>query len=167
MKTFLWVLVLVGLVVAFALGWWSEHGQRLALQQELALSGKQLAQARSEIRLYRLQDRLLSLRDLIQAGDYATAQSASSEFFDAVRTQITTGGSKAPVLQMILAQRDSVTAAIARKDSAVADTLRTLSASLMKLQPQLPAVPHAPLPSSSPSAPPADVPRAQAPVPST
>lgn len=133
-------LVLVPLCVggAFALGWWPEHQRRIALEQELSQLRTNFVVSESDVRLCQLQDRLASLLDLVEAKNYAAAQSVSSAFFDGVRAE-TLGASDRPEFDKILAQRDEVTAALARNDLGVADTLRAMRTPLMKLQTQIPA----------------------------
>jgi hypothetical protein len=126
-------LVLLCIGGAFALGWWPEHQRRLALEQELNQDRARFAASESGVRVCQLQDRLLSLLDLIDAKDYSAAQSASSAFFDGVRAE-TMNPTHRPEFDKILAQRDEVTVALARSDPTVGDTLRAMRAPLMNMR---------------------------------
>lgn len=136
-------ILLVCSLGAFAAGWWPEHRDRVALEQQLRQVEAKQAELDTDSRIGRLQIRLLSLLDLVHANNYAAAQSAASAFFDAVRAeQARTGGP--PELDKILAQRDAVTVALSRSDASVEDTLRAMRALLGQIQP-LPGVDTGPI----------------------
>jgi hypothetical protein len=127
------VILLLCTASGLAVGWWPEHRQRVVLQEQLTQLRSQLGASESSTHVCELQNRLLSLLDLVHANNYSAAQSASSAFFDAVRAEKmrATGAAE---LDKILAQRDAVTVALSRSDSTVEDALRAIRASLMQLQ---------------------------------
>jgi type II secretory pathway pseudopilin PulG len=118
-------ILLVCSLAGFALGWWPEHRERLAMEQQLQQAQTQLAHAQTDARLSRLQVQLLSLLELVHANNYAGAQSAASAFFDSVRAEQARTAA-APELGKILSQRDAVTIALSRSDASVADSLTAM-----------------------------------------
>lgn len=131
------ILVLV-IVAAYLIGWWPEHQRRLDLAQQVETMRAQMAAADTNLRLCALQDRLLAVLDLIEAQNFGAAQSAASEFFDAVRAE-TQQANHDPVLDDMLAQRDSITIALTQSNPAGLSALRAMREPLQALrEPQAP-----------------------------
>lgn len=123
---------------AYLLGWWPERQRRLELEQEVGALRVQIAAAETDQRACVLQDRLLAVLDLLDAQNFGAAQSAASQFFDAVRAETLHAGHD-PSLDEILAQRDAVTIALAHSDPAGLSALRAMRGPLQALRkPQTP-----------------------------
>jgi hypothetical protein len=131
------VLTILCIGGAFGLGWWPEHERRIALEQELSQVRAGVAASEASVRLCQLRNQLQSLIDFVDAKNFGAAQTASSAYFDGIRAE-TIGAADRPEFDKILAQRDDVTAALARSDPGVAATLRAMRAPLTKLQAQIP-----------------------------
>jgi hypothetical protein len=122
--------VLAGLVVlliagAFAAGYWPQRQKLVQARAEAAdaarlraLAESRLAEAEAKVRVGELFGRFLALRDAVEIGDFPTARSLSSKFFDGVREegQRTTNASVRAALDSVQARRDAVTASLARID---------------------------------------------------
>jgi hypothetical protein len=138
MRYFFTVIVLMAL--SFGGGFWWEHGRAESLQRKSNQANAQLAKANDNVRLGGLQDELLTLVEDTANKNYGDAATASTQFFNQLSAEI--GQTNQPALksalQSILAQRDSVTAAIAKADPASHDTFVQMSATLHHaLQPVL------------------------------
>jgi hypothetical protein len=118
---------------AYLLGWWPEHQRRLDLAQQVETMHTRIAASDTNVRLCALQDRLLAVLDLIEAQNFGAAQSAASEFFDAVRAE-TRHADHDPVLDDMLAQRDAITIALTHSDPAGLSALRAMRAPLRALR---------------------------------
>ena len=118
------VVVLIGL--AYVGGYWPEHRQREALEAEIATLREQLAESEARVRMGRLLGEVLIIREAVATLNYGQAQELSSRFFDRVRAE----ASATPVaafkaaLEAVLETRDQVTAALARGDQTVGESLR-------------------------------------------
>lgn len=129
------VVVVLAAAGGYAAGYVPEHARRVAaetqaeaLRADLAARHADLDTAHARVRIAALLGQGLMLKDLASRADYGQAQQASSAFFDAVRTEAhaTSGATAGAVLSAVLAQRDGVTASLAKADPAVVDTLASI-----------------------------------------
>ena len=122
-RLLLWVLLVV---FGFGVGYWPQHQEVAALQQENAQMQKQLASAEATAQVSRLENELLVLIEQTESQNYGEAQKLSNVYFDDVRKQIDRDKSAAyvPKLEAILARRDAVTAGLAKADAAIVAPLR-------------------------------------------
>lgn len=118
------LLVLAGL--AYVVGYWPEHQRRQALEAQVAQLQLELAEAQARVRLGALLGQLLAVEDATSAQDYGQAQTLSSAFFDAVRTEgtRTTDGSLKSALDKVARLRDPLTASLTRADPETLTLLR-------------------------------------------
>ena len=135
MRMALTILVVLLLAGAFVGGYWPQHQQLVTARAEADAWLKELEQTRSRlaaaevrVRLAGVLGQLLALDDAVAAANFAEAQKLSSGFFDAVRAEVTATSDAAvrTALEAIQAQRDGVTADLARANPAVRERLRTL-----------------------------------------
>jgi hypothetical protein len=119
--------LVIVLAAAYLAGFWPERTRRIALEGEVAALQQRLAQADAQVRLGKVLGELLQVIETIEAMNYGDAQSLSSRFFEAARTEAgrTTDATIRSVLQAILQNRDAVTAALARGDATVVTTFRS------------------------------------------
>lgn len=127
------LILLLAVAGAYLLGWWPEHQRRTDLAQQVESMQARIAAADTHLRLCALQDRLLAVLDLLDAQNFGAAQSAASEFFDAVRAE-TRHADHDPVLDDMLAQRDPVTIALTHSDPAGLSALRAMRGPLQALR---------------------------------
>jgi hypothetical protein len=131
------MLVLVILLVgwAFVLGYWPQHEQVLALQDQNAQLKKQAAGADSLGRLTRLENELLQLIEQSEGQNYGEAQKLSNTYFDDLRREIDQdkGAPYAAKLEMIMARRDAVTAGLARAEAPTVGPLKQSLAEMREL----------------------------------
>lgn len=141
MRNFIGVLVL--LAIAFGGGFWWEHQRTASVQEKLDAASAQLAQASSSLSLYRLQDQLLTLVGDTASKNYGDAASVSTSFFDNVNDELSRAGQSAvkSALQSILAQRDQVTAQLAKGDPASHDSFVQMSVALHQAMQAPPSAP--------------------------
>jgi hypothetical protein len=130
MRYFFIVLVLMAL--AFGGGFWWEHSRMESVQNKLDAANSQLAKANDDVRLCRLEDDLLTLIDDTGNKNYGEAANASTRFFNQLGAEINQTNQPAvkSTMQSMLAQRDQVTAEIAKADPACHDTFVQMSAAL-------------------------------------
>lgn len=118
------VVLLIGL--AYVGGYWPEHQRRVALEADVATLREQLAESQARVRMGRLLGEVLNIREAVVTLNYGQAQELASRFFDSVRAE----ASATPVaafkaaLEAVLQTRDQVTAALARGDQTVGESLR-------------------------------------------
>jgi hypothetical protein len=126
------VLVVLLIAGAFVAGYWPQRERLLQAQAEAAEARRQLAEARSVLaaaeakaRLGSLFGQFLALQDAVVADNYGEAQALSSPFFDRVRDEAgkVTDASARTALDAVLMRRDTVTAGLARGESAVREVL--------------------------------------------
>jgi hypothetical protein len=138
MRYFFIVLVLLGL--SFGGGFWWEHQRMESVQHRLDAASAQLAQADEIVRLCRLQDQLLTLVDDTASKNYGDAANVSTQFFNQLSDEVSIEN-RADVksaMQSILAQRDQVTAELAKGDSSAHDMFMQMSDTLHRaIQPVL------------------------------
>lgn len=121
------LLVVIALVVwAFLLGYWPQHKQSLAVEQENVQLKNQLASADALGRIARLENQLLVLIEQTEGQNYGEAQKLSNSFFDEIRKEIDRdkGSPYVPKLEAILARRDAITAGLARAEAPTIGGLR-------------------------------------------
>jgi len=144
-------LVLSAAAIAVGAAYWAgyapERRARLAAEAENGTLQVQLTTAESRIRLGELLGRALTLKDVALRQNYGQALELSTPFFDAVRAE-TASVADAGLrdgLNQVLAMRDAVTAALARADPTVVETLYGIELQLRRalgftLPPEPPAV---------------------------
>lgn len=123
------IVVLVGLYLA---GLLPERSRRLASETRAAELQVRVDQAEGRLRVDRLLGELLMVEEVVVRRNYGQAQELSSALFDRVAEEASRphdAGIKA-ALDELRARRDVVTAALARTDPAVSDTLHELEVRL-------------------------------------
>jgi len=122
------VIVLAGL--AYLAGYWPERQRRQTLASQVIGLRGQLEEAQSRARLGSLLVQLLSAEDAVSAQNFGQAQTLSSQFFDAVRSEETRSavGTSRDALEKIVPMRDSVTASLTRADPQALKLLRDAEA---------------------------------------
>jgi hypothetical protein len=128
------LLVIILLVIwAFLLGYWPQHKQAQALEQDSAQLKDRLASAEAVGRVARLENELLVLIEQTEGQNYGEAQKLSNFFFDDLRKEIdrNKGAAYTPKLEAILARRDAITAGLARAE---APTVGALKQSLTEMR---------------------------------
>jgi hypothetical protein len=126
MKRYFAALVIVLAGLTYLVGYWPEHRRRQALQGQVTNLQVQLAEAKAQARLGGLLGQLLAAEDAVSAQNYGQAQTLSSRFFDAVRTEAaqTAAGSTKDALDKVMGMRDPVTASLTRADPQTLTLLR-------------------------------------------
>lgn len=165
MKRVIFAVVVVLIALAYLAGYWPERTKLREAQSKLDQVSSQLTSAQQTVRLYRLQDQILTLVHETASQNYGNAMTLSTKFFDGVREEISQVQQPAlkASLQSILAQRDAVTTALAKGDPAVHDMLQQAASNLHQIveqpegsgggaEPAKPAKPAKPSKSSSPPA---------------
>jgi len=122
-RLLLWVLI-IGF--AYMLGYWPQHQELTALQNENGQLRTQLASAQAAGRVARLENELLQLIEQTETRNYGEAQKLSNTYFDDVRKEIDRdrGAAYSGKLEAILTRRDAVTAGLARAEAPTAGILR-------------------------------------------
>ena len=133
MRKILLLAIVVLVIWAFLLGYWPQHKQALAVEQENTQLKNQLASAEALGRVARLENQLLVLIEQTEGQNYGEAQKLSNSFFDDMRKEIERdkGGGYISKLEAILARRDAITAGLARAE---APTLGALRQSLTEMR---------------------------------
>jgi len=146
MKRVIFIIVLILIAAAFLVGYWPEHRQLVDEQSRTAQLQARVDAAQAKVRLGEVLGQLLVVRDAVAAQNYGTAATAASTYFDRVRDEAARADQPPikDVLNGIQRSRDNVTAAIARADPGVADTLRQQEMALRgalgyKVEPPAPA----------------------------
>jgi hypothetical protein len=126
MKSVVVILVLALIVAAYFVGYWPEHKRLGESQKDAQIVAAQLADAQERLRIYGLQNQLLSLIQKVAETNYGEAQKLSSDFFDQVRTELaqTKEAELKSSLGPVLVMRDSVTAGLAKGDPATLEILQ-------------------------------------------
>ena len=133
MRTRTQLLVLaVGLLVAYFIGYWPERQQRLVAEAEAERLRSDLDSASTRLLIGNLLGRALTLKEIAVSQNYAQARELSSSFFDDVRAEsmAAPNGPLREGLTETLAKRDAVTAALAKGDAAVAGDLHAIELEL-------------------------------------
>jgi hypothetical protein len=119
---------------AYVAGYVPERRVRIAAEAEAEALRTRLAASEARVRVGELLGRALTLKDVAIRQDYGRALELSSQFFDAVRTESPRSDVGPPDgLNEILSLRDRVTAALAKADPAVVDTLHDVELRLRRL----------------------------------
>lgn len=120
------VVVLMG--AAFFAGYVPERRQRTAAEQQAVSLRQQLGAAEARVRMGRLLGRVLAVKDVVARQNYGQAQELPSAFFDEVRNEAaaTPSGEFRSVLDQVLSRRDVMTAALAKAEPGILETLRTI-----------------------------------------
>jgi len=139
MKKFLVIAILVLLGAAYLAGYWPQHKQLRAAEQSSAQAQEQLASVQAVARVCRLENDLLALIGQTENQNYGEARNLSNVFFDDVRKEADRPQNAAfkSDLEAILAQRDAITAGLARTDSATTTTLRQVLVQMQQLMQKL------------------------------
>ena len=126
MRKMMLLAVIVAVIWAYLLGYWPQHKQVAAIEQENVQLKNQLGSAETVGRSARLENQLLVLIEQTEAQNYGEAQKLSNSFFDEMRKEIDRNKNAAyvPKLEAILARRDAVTASLARGEAASAAPLK-------------------------------------------
>ena len=126
MRKILLLVVIVAVIWAYLLGYWPQHKQVAAIEQENVQLKNQLGSAETVGRIARLENQLLVLIEQTEGQNYGEAQKLSNSFFDDMRKEIDRNKSAAyvPKLEAILARRDAVTAGLARGDASTTGILK-------------------------------------------
>jgi hypothetical protein len=124
-----------------------ERERRLGVEGRLARADAELSEARALLLVHALFDEVLDLvADTQDLASFDKAQATSTRFFDVVRKEAsrTSSAQVRAALAGVLTHRDTVTAALARRDPAVRVTLdeirRGLHPLLLRPEPEAPAV---------------------------
>lgn len=135
MKKVLAMVALVLLGAAYLGGYWPQHQQLRAAQDNAAQAQQQLASVQVVARICRLENNLLNLLGQTENQNYGDARSLSQAFFDNLRHEADRDQNtpfKAD-LEGILAQRDAITAGLTKADPATATALRQILAQMQQL----------------------------------
>lgn len=117
-------IAIVVLVVVYFIGYWPARQQRVAAEARVATAESALAAAEQRVRIGELLGQLLTVKDLARRQDYGQALQQSTTFFDRLRTETSAAaGALQQGLSEVLAERDAVTAALAKGDPAVLDAI--------------------------------------------
>jgi hypothetical protein len=145
------LIVFLLMALSFGGGFWWEHGRMEAVQGKLDVAAAQLTASESAVRLCRLQDQLLTLVQETADKNYGDAAALSTKFFNALGDEVAraTQPNVKSGMQSILAQRDQVTAELAKGDPASHDLFVQMSATFRQIvggtgSSGAPAVPAAP-----------------------
>ena len=125
------VVAAVVVVGAYLAGYLPERRARVAGERELTTVREELSAAQQRVRLAELLGRALMLKEAAQRQNYGQALELSSAFFDAVLAEMKRSGEgERARLAEILAMRDGVTAALAKADPAIVDSLHRVEVHL-------------------------------------
>lgn len=161
MKTFVAMLITAAVtaVGALAVVYLPERARLLEARAALAEAEARLAEARSLLTVHALHDEVLHLLGETQdPAAHGKAMDQSTRFFDLVRAEVarTDSAEARAALAEVLARRDDVTAALARRDPAVRATLddvrRTLHPLLRAPEAAPASAPAAAAPPGAPAA---------------
>ena len=133
---------------AYLTGYWPERRVRIASQTEVGALETRLATAEARIRVGEILGRALTLKEVVMRQNYGQGLELSSPFFDAVRVETARPASSELTdgLNEVLAMRDGVTAALAKADPQVVETLHGIELRLRRAL----GYPLPPDPTSSP-----------------
>lgn len=117
---------------AYLAGYGSERGPRMEAEAQAEALRTDLAAAQAQVRVGRLLGRALTLKETAMSQNYGQALDLSSAFFDEVGREATeaTDAALREDLAALVSTRDSVTAALAKGDPAVGNTLSEIEVRL-------------------------------------
>lgn len=144
------IIGLVAVVAAYFAGYLPEHEARAQAEAQVQALEAKVSAAQARVRTGELLGQALTLREMALRQDYGQALELSSSFFDAVRGEAASSPDPAlrDGLSEVLAKRDAVTAALAKGDLAVLETLHGIEIRLRR------ALGYATRPEPPPAAPP-------------
>ena len=124
--------VLIG--AAFLAGYRPERRLRTAAQEESVKLRQQLDAAEARVRMGELLGQAIAIREVVMRQNYGQAQELSSAFFDSVRRKAaaTPLAEFRSVLNDVLSRRDSVTASLAKADTATLEALRMIEVQIRR-----------------------------------
>ena len=130
--------VIIGLlliVAAYVFGFWPQYQDARQARMELQSVTRQLNQARAELGLCVLQQRLLAVIQQASAKNYGDAATLSTQFFNQAseESQRQIDPSVKAKLSSILKQRDAVTSDLAKADPASLDALQGIEGTVFAL----------------------------------
>lgn len=130
------IITTAGVVIAgaYLAGYLPESRGRIAAEAEVGELQMRLAAAEGRVRVGELLGQALTLKEVAKRQDYGQALDLSSPFFDAVRAEAARSpdsGSRTG-LNEVLAMRDAVTAALAKADPTVIETLHGIELRLRR-----------------------------------
>ena len=131
------VVLVAGIVLiagAYVLGMWPERQRFTEAQTQLEAARLQLSGAEARVRLGEILGQLLTLSDAVGSLNYGDAATQASAYFDRVTAEARLADSPdtRQVLERIQQTRDLVTAALARAEPAILDTLREQQVALRR-----------------------------------
>jgi hypothetical protein len=128
------VVVVVLIAGAYIVGDARQRTLRVDAEAQVAALEARAARAEARVRTGELLGRVLTVREAVVGQNYGQALEQSSLFFDAVRAEA--GATPEPglreALTEVLASRDLVTAALAKSDPGVLETLNRLELRLRR-----------------------------------
>lgn len=120
------ILFLVLLAAAYVAGYWPQHQQLHAAQQNAAQAQQQLATTQEVARICKLENELLALLGQAENQNYGDARNLSNAFFEDLRKEADRDPN-APYkadLENILGQRDAITAGLTKADPSTTNSLK-------------------------------------------
>jgi hypothetical protein len=110
---------------AFLAGYVPQRALRVTAEAQIAQLEERLTAAEARVRAGALLGQVLTVKEVAMRQDYGMAAERSSVFFDAVRAEasVTPPGELEDALNGVLAQRDLVTAALAKGEPGVVEML--------------------------------------------
>jgi hypothetical protein len=123
------VLLVLGAVLiggAYLAGFWPERQRLAAARAEIQALQQRVAASEARVRLGEVLGHLLAVADAIDAQNYGDAAARASAYFERVTAEAQTATDPAvqAVLEGARQTRDTVTAALARAEPTVRETLR-------------------------------------------
>jgi hypothetical protein len=118
----------------YLIGYWPERRVRIAAEAETVALQSRLVTAEARLRVGALLGQALTLKEVAMRHDYGQALQLSSSFFNAVRDEParSVSGELSNLLNEVLTMRDAVTAALAKADPSVVETLHRIELSLRR-----------------------------------
>lgn len=119
---------------AYLAGYLPERRGRIAVEAEIGALRPRLAAAEARVRTGELLGQALTLKEVAMRQNYGQALELSTSFFDAVRAELARPGESglADGLNEVLTMRDGVTAALAKADPTVLETLQRVELRLRR-----------------------------------
>jgi hypothetical protein len=126
------VAAVVLLGAAYLAGYLPERSRRIAAAEQAASLQAAFAGAESRVRVAALLGQAITLKEVAMRQNYGQALELSPRFFDAVRAEAlqSADASLRSGLEEISARRDALTAALAKTEPAVVDTLHQIEVRL-------------------------------------